>query len=828
MSRPQPLSSRKRPIRFASRLRRLAKIAASLVSDAVPESLAILLPVCIAIRHTQSSSVLENWWTQGATSSQQETLAIATQILAQPVVPNWLEPLKQQTLLCLASDETDIEAGELSPLERFVTYWFESFLAIHAAQDRKQAGVYFTPPAVAAFTIRHAGELLSPGSKTSWLDYFADPHSNSLGGLLLDPAVGSGIFLAEVVRQAHAQFASLESGHSAGDWQVFVSNRLLPGLKGLELLADSACLARLNVGLALQKSGLQLDHITWQGIEVQNSLLVPPTLPTSKRLAIVGNPPFVSFSVNQGEWITRLVRGTAEVPGYLRRGDKVLGERKTWLHDDYVKFFRLAQWLVEGQGSGLVAFVSNHGFLDNVTFRLMREELLRVFPCIDIVDLHGNRKQPLKVDQGKDENIFGLDQGIAITFLHCSQSDSPQVKKLLRRADLVGTAESKTQTLATTWASDLLRRLEIESDGAAWASSNDNSVRIISSGLTIADLFSFQATAPVTARDRLVVGFTPAEVLANIQAFADPSLTDDDLRNRYFGKVRTSRYLRGDTRSWKLPAARELVRQHGANAAVVQSVWYRPWDLRYVYWDSRWIDWPRTQLTQWLSQPNSLALITRRQIPHSSAGNFFWVTDRLTLDGIIRSDNRGGESVFPLWLGSSCNLRPQVASQLLSCFGETYSESNQSPYGPKAILGYLYALVHSHPYQQKISQASILNFPPLFYPRNQALFEAMSKRGLELMGLHLTPPSEAQQIMPVNLGDRSNVSPESIQAFQVGSYPIQTLHQKRLRQMHASPEQAQSHRASIQRLVAASISLQQEVSALLTSHGGMDSLHLPT
>ena len=76
----------------------------------------------------------------------------------------------------------------------------------------------------------------------------------------------------------------------------------------------------------------------------------------------------------------------------MQAGDERLGERKTWLHDDYVKFIRLAQWLVEEAGCGIVGFVTNHGYLSNATFRLMRHELLRVFPEIRLVDLHGNRK----------------------------------------------------------------------------------------------------------------------------------------------------------------------------------------------------------------------------------------------------------------------------------------------------------------------------------------------------------------------------------------------------------------------------------------------------
>src|SRR6185503_11938327 len=141
-------------------------------------------------------------------------------------------------------------------------------------------------------------------------------------------------------------------------------------------------------------------------------------IPQSAFPILLGNPPFSSLSTTTNDWIARLVRGDDEIRGYIRANGQSLGERKTWLHDDYVKFIRLAQWHVEEAGGGIVGFITNHGYLDNATFRLMRQELLRVFPHIQIVDLHGNRKKGEVSPTGQsDENIFGLDQGVAISLL---------------------------------------------------------------------------------------------------------------------------------------------------------------------------------------------------------------------------------------------------------------------------------------------------------------------------------------------------------------------------------------------------------------------------
>ena len=105
------------------------------------------------------------------------------------------------------------------------------------------------------------------------------------------------------------------------------------------------------------------------------------------------------------------MRGDDEIRGYIQANGERLREKKTWLHDDYVKFIRFAQWLIEEAGSGIVGYVTNHGYLDNVTFRLMRRELLRVFRGLTswICTAIGRREN--RPGRQRDENVFGLDQG---------------------------------------------------------------------------------------------------------------------------------------------------------------------------------------------------------------------------------------------------------------------------------------------------------------------------------------------------------------------------------------------------------------------------------
>lgn len=138
-------------------------------------------------------------------------------------------------------------------------------------------------------------------------------------------------------------------------------------------------------------------------------------------LAIIGNPPYAGISSNKGKWIDDLLKkgytraDGSKDDGYYMVDGEALGEKKVWLQDDYVKFIRFAQWKIDKNGEGIVGFVTNHSYLDNPTFRGMRESLLQSFDRIYVLNLHGNAKKkekvPLEIQQKlgigeKDENVL--------------------------------------------------------------------------------------------------------------------------------------------------------------------------------------------------------------------------------------------------------------------------------------------------------------------------------------------------------------------------------------------------------------------------------------
>ncbi len=99
-------------------------------------------------------------------------------------------------------------------------------------------------------------------------------------------------------------------------------------------------------------------------------------------------------------------------------------------NDDYVKFIRFAQWKIDLAGEGILGFITNHSYLDNPTFRGMRQSLMNSFDEIYILNLHGNSLKKEKCPDGsKDGNVFDIKQGVAIAIFIKHRPEPAKEKK---------------------------------------------------------------------------------------------------------------------------------------------------------------------------------------------------------------------------------------------------------------------------------------------------------------------------------------------------------------------------------------------------------------
>ncbi|MDY7018949.1 MAG: N-6 DNA methylase [Chloroflexota bacterium] len=304
-----------------------------------------------------------------------------------------------------------------------VVHFYETFLAAYDPKVREMRGVYYTPEPVVSYIVRSIDHLLKTHfDKPQGL---ADPSV-----LVLDPAVGTATFLYMVINEIHD--AVLSQGQT-GLWNKYVAEKLLPRIFGFELLMAPYAIAHLKMGLLLKETGYQFEKEQRLGIYLTNTLEeavkhsetlfaswiteeanAAAEIKKDKPIMVVlGNPPYSGHSANKGAWARQLVET------YKTVDSSPLGEKNPkWLQDDYVKFIRFGQWRIEHTGQGILAFITNHAYLDNPTFRGMRQSLMNTFDEIYVLNLHGNvKKKEANLDGGKDENVFDIQQGVAICLM---------------------------------------------------------------------------------------------------------------------------------------------------------------------------------------------------------------------------------------------------------------------------------------------------------------------------------------------------------------------------------------------------------------------------
>ena len=427
-----------------------------------------------------------------------------------------------------------------------VVHFYEDFLASHDPALREQRGVYFTPEPVVGYIVRSVDLLLR--SHFGRRDGLADPNVH-----ILDPAVGTGSFLLGVLDQIYETMAT-----QRGAWPEYVRTKLLPRLYGFELLMAPYTLAHMRLGLYLSETGFQLDENDRLGIYLTNSLdrgvkntetlweshivseaNAAAEVKNDKPIMVVlGNPPYSGHSANKGAWISDLLKDY-----YFVDSIPINEKNPKFLQDDYVKFIRFGQWRISRNGEGILAFVTNHSYLDNVTFRGMRQQLMNSFSEIYLLDLHGNiTKKETTPEGNEDNNVFDIQQGVSIAFF--IKSFEEKNKTRVYHADVWGLRSEKYTWLSnndlnsTDWQElkpitpyYLLRPFDEE-----------HKVEYVQKW-KVTDIFPVSNSGIKTGNDKFVYDFEEDVLRHRIAEFRDLRISNDEiLRSYILGKSKNPRY----------------------------------------------------------------------------------------------------------------------------------------------------------------------------------------------------------------------------------------------------------------------------------------------
>lgn len=654
-------------------------------------------------------------------------------------------------------------------------HFYETFLSAYDPAQRKKRGVWYTPEPVVRFIVRSVHDILQKefglaqgladsSQTTVTIRRGADKYKKQFHRVqILDPAAGTGVFLAEIVECIHEQMKAQQGG-----WADYARQHLLPRINGFEILMASYAMAHLQLDLLLQRTGytpsagqnpprlrvyltdsmVKHDPDTstlfaeWLSDEAKEANEVKRDAPV---MCVIGNPPYSGISQNKGKWITDLIETYKYVDG------KHFNEKKHWLHDDYVKFLRYGQHFIEKNGSGILAFINPHGFLDNPTFRGMRWNLLRAYDKIYVLDLHGNaKKKETAPDGGKDENVFNIQQGVSINLLIKTGEKNPGALAEVWHGDLYGRREEKYDFLRDNTVSSVkYTRLAPQAPMYFMVPKNYAAQTDYEKGFSISGLFVSYASGIVTGIDRLSIFYTAqecADITDRILGAADPYAE--------FG-IRDARKASKEERLAELREARK-------NPPV--QIAYRPFDMRYMYRtvnSEHWINSPRDEIMRHFLMGENLGLVTIRR---SRKGNDKWnevfVTDSI-ISGSTAITALDINYLFPLYLYPEAgdmhagetrtpNLDAAIVQKIAAAIGLPFAAEEQadnSSFAPVDILDYIYAVLHSPAYRAKYGEFLKTDFPRIPYPSGEKEFRRLAALGGELRQLHLPQnPASAELI----------------------------------------------------------------------------------
>lgn len=665
----------------------------------------------------------------------------------------------------LASDVADIlkNFGKATKMEDPIIHFYETFLAEYDPKLRKSRGVWYTPQPVVNFIVRAVDDILKEDfgiaqglADNSKIKIKLDNQGKKIEEevhkvQILDPATGTGTFLAEVVKHIHKKFKGQE-----GIWSNYVEKDLIPRLNGFELLMASYAMAHLKLDLLLSETGYKATKDQRFRIYLTNSLeehnpdtgtLFASWLSTEaneanqiKRdtpvMCIIGNPPYSGISSNNGQWISELINDYKYIDG------KYFNERKHWLNDDYVKFIRYGQHLIEKNREGVLAFINPHGYLDNPTFRGMRWNLLKTFDKIYTIDLHGNsKKKEVSPDGSPDQNVFDIMQGVSINLFVKTGKKKENELGVVKHLDLYGKRDSKYEFLSNNKLNKInFNKLNPQKQFFFFTNKDYSQKENYIKGISISTLFQKYNTGIVTGIDKLSI-FDTKENLNKIV----PEIIND--------KNSIIKYNLKDTRRTNINGRIQELK-NAYNKGIVE-INFRPFDIRYTLpfeKNEYWINSPRTDIMQHFLNGKNVGLVIARQCVGD--WRYIFISEFIGDFNLTGTAGRfGSGSYFPLYLypdqseqgnilesqERQPNLDKEIVNEISKKLNLTFTnekEETEGTFAPIDILDYIYAVLHSPAYREKYKEFLKIDFPRVPYPKIETFCELV-KIGSEIRKLHL-------------------------------------------------------------------------------------------
>lgn len=686
-------------------------------------------------------------------------------------------------------DNTNMEAvlrdfGDHNQKEDPVMHFFEGFLEEYDSQIRRDRGVFYTPQPVVSFIVRSVDERLRKefgledglADNTTWgelaerLEDLEIPEGISPDQAfvqILDPATGTGTFPVEVIDLIYKTMTAkwkLQGNREEqiiNLWNDYVPKHLLPRLHGYELMMAPYAIAHMKIGLKLHETGYLFKSDQRARVYLTNALesskdfsdtlaFAIPALAYEAELAnsikknqcftvVIGNPPYSISSQNKSPFIGSLME--------LYKLDIQHERNIKPLSDDYVKFFRFAHWIITNNTCGVVGLITNNSFFWGPTFLGMRARILEDFNIVDLVNLHGDSLSgETNPDVEKDENIFDIRQGVAVSLL--VRSPYRIKDKSLRLADLYGSRLSKYKALTQGGRESIkLDEFPIKSTGAPFIIINTKNENEYLKYMPLDKILTVHSKPILTKRDHITIHHDRESLVTMLKDLIH--LNQSEFSEKY--------NVGPDSGDWTYAAAKKTVTSLGIKDTFIKQIAYRPFDKRWTYYVNQkgFMARPVYSLLRNMIKPN-LAVCVPRQVNQSDWCHAM-VVNGLVEYCLISNRTREQNDVFPLYSYEestaqqtldfdnlrSTNFGDDFLKSLANLHGVTEISGNTMPDGlePEDIFNYIYAILFSPTYRSRYAEFLKSGYPRIPIPNNLSFLLEIASFGKDLSKEHLMESS---------------------------------------------------------------------------------------
>lgn len=634
------------------------------------------------------------------------------------------------------------------------SHFYEYFLSEYNETRRQNRGEYYTPRPV----VNYISNMVNHTLKENF-DKRLGLAQNDVK--VLDPAVGTGTFLWLTYLVA---IKELQNNGLKGTIGQEIENHFLEDFYGIELMFTPYIISHLKLAMVLKDWDYELEDDDRIQVYLSNSLepeeetegasaflnqLDEESRKANKIkqdediIAILGNPPYKGESENKGEWINSLLKGYERADGseddgyYQVDGESIDEKNSRYLKDDYVKFIRFSQWKIDQNDKGVAGLITNHSFLDNPTFRGMRESLMESFHRIFVINLHGNQRRKEQGPNGeKDENVFNIKQGVCITIFVRNPDKFDESKVLY--ADKYGNQSEKFGWLDRVQpdsdADEFIQWQELEPDSPDYLMvERDEALQEqYRKFWKLTDIFDLSFTGLQTSNDTVAIERDSNDLWEKVQDMSEGELD----------KIREKWNVGEDKTGWELAEAQNDLRSSGPEKSKIEKLLYKPFDYRYTYFTGEshgFIHRPRKNMHHMLEE--NIALLSARSNKSQKADHFY-VTDSIA--EVKSAEKTTGTYIFPLWKynkDAQSSLGDLSDEERVPNLTEEFIEELDSKFdgeiNPREVLNYIYGILHSKEYRETYSELMKTDFPRVPIVDSYEKFSRFEELGEKLVKLHL-------------------------------------------------------------------------------------------